>query len=163
MLCNVFNVSCVQVVHHSHASMTKDTSLWETATPWHSADVFTWYFWRQSDAHFRWRAINAIASHHTEKRDDDADQYRHVYWMLLSCHPIQLRYEIHTRWWTSRPFWRWTCLGIPFTEGMAWNQQSVSITFLNIIQVCLGQYPHHLNLISHIAPFTAIGKQNLRV
>jgi len=50
--------------------MAKDTSLLETATPWHSADVFTWYFWRQSDAHFRWRAI---ASHDTEKRDDDAD------------------------------------------------------------------------------------------
>jgi hypothetical protein len=67
-LCPTYQV--IITLHNSPSSMAKDTSLLETATPWHSADVFTWYFWRQSDAHFR---LRAIASHDTEKRDDDAD------------------------------------------------------------------------------------------
>lgn len=82
-LCPTYQV--IITLHNSPSSMAKDTSLLETATPWHSADVFTWYFWRQSDAHFR---LRAIASHDTEKRDDDADWYRYVYWMLLIYHPI---------------------------------------------------------------------------
>ena len=108
--------------------MAKDTSLLETATPWHSADAFTWHFWRQSDAHFRWRAI---ASHDTEKRDDDADWYRHVYWMLLIYHPIPV---CPTRIYnTYKVVNIYTILEVKlhlfffcnaYTEGMGWNQQS---------------------------------------
>ena len=76
--------------------MAKDTSLLETATPWHSADVFTWYFWRQSDAHFRWRAI---ASHDTEKgmmMPIDIDMFTGCCWFttpfLCLIYSVQLGY-----------------------------------------------------------------------
>ena len=111
-LCPTYQV--IITLHNSPSSMAKDTSLLETATPWHSADVFTWYFWRQSDAHFR---LRAIASHDTEKRDDDADWYRYVYWMLLIYHPIPVSHiyilcpiRILTKLWTFTPFWMQNCI-----------------------------------------------------
>ena len=147
-LCPTYQV--IITLHNSPSSMAKDTSLLETATPWHSADVFTWYFWRQSDAHFR---LRAIASHDTEKRDDDADWYRYVYWMLLIYHPIpvshiyiycvQLGYlqsceHLHHFGCKIASFF---C--IAYTEGMGWNQQSGHIRTMKNIQACLGQCTHH--------------------